>query len=102
MVTAIDHNATHTTIPTTKAVYDYVSGATENAKPEVFYIETFDIYTATNKPAVSGFYIDPYQNTKFWNGSEWVDTSKRIITSLLSGDIRFQRHSYCICSNRIS
>jgi hypothetical protein len=100
MVTAIDHNATHTTIPTTKAVYDYVSGATENAKPEVFYIDDFDELDLNT--IVTGFYIDPYQNTKFWNGYDWVDTSKRIITSLLSGDIKIRRHSYCICGNRIS
>jgi hypothetical protein len=59
-------------VPTTVAVAKYVSGAVsgaiENVKPEVFYIETFDIYTEENTPDVSGFYIDDIGETRFWTG----------------------------------
>ena len=48
---------------------------TNSGKAEVFYIETFDIYTEENTPTVSGLYINHDGETRFWDGSVWENTS---------------------------
>ena len=77
MLTNTDDN----TVPTTKAVSDFV-----NANKEVFYIETFDIYTDYNKPAASGLYIDGEGQSKFWSGTEWQSTSTEISYDMLTNN----------------
>ena len=81
-VDEIDSNSTNETVPSTKAVYDFVNSKIENndssssnngGKPEVFYVETF-----SESPEVSGFYIDHDGETRFWSGSEWEYTSHEI------------------------
>jgi hypothetical protein len=81
-VDEINSNSTNETVPSTKAVYDFVNSKIENndssssnngGKPEVFYVETF-----AESPEVSGFYIDHDGETRFWSGTEWEYTSHEI------------------------
>lgn len=69
---------TSSKIPSVKAVQEYVNAQNAAIPPEIFYIKTFDVYTATNKPAVSGFYVDQNGQSRLWNGTDWEYTSHEI------------------------
>ena len=90
MFSAISSSSLDTHIPTSKAVYNFVTSKIENngsnessntgtggGLPEVFYVETF-----AESPEVSGLYINHDGETRFWNGNEWEYTSQEIIDEI--------------------
>ena len=83
----IDTNSTSGTVPTSKAVYDFVTSSLQNnegsAVNEVFYIESFDNYT----PTISGIYIDQNGQSKFYSGSEWEQISNEVVDSFNDSNI---------------
>ena len=83
----IDKNSTSGTVPTSKAVYDFVTSSLQNnegsAVNEVFYIESFDNYT----PTISGIYIDQNGQSKFYSGSEWEQISNEVVDSFNDSNI---------------
>ena len=71
------------TVPTTKAVSDYINDKIENIDfPEVFYITSFEGYSAD----VSGLYIDENGQSRFWSGTEWQNTSHEVIDEITEPD----------------
>ena len=83
----IDVNSTSGTVPTSKAVYDFVTTSLQDnegsAVNEVFYIESFDNYT----PTISGIYIDQNGQSKFYSGSEWEQMSNEVVDSFNDSNI---------------
>ena len=83
----ISSSSTSGTIPTSKAVYDFVTTSLQDnessAVNEVFYIESFDNYT----PTISGIYIDQNGQSKFYSGSEWEQISNEVVDSFNDSNI---------------
>ena len=83
----ISSSSTSGTIPTSKAVYDFVTTSLQDNEGsvvnEVFYIESFDNYT----PTISGIYIDQNGQSKFYSGSEWEQISNEVVDSFNDSNI---------------
>ena len=93
----ISSSTTSGTVPTSKAVYDFVTaslqnntGSTGSATQEIFYIESFDNYT----PSISGIYIDQDGQSKFYSGSEWEQISNEIIDSFYDSNNQYSYQVY--------
>jgi Flp pilus assembly pilin Flp len=82
----VDTVAANANIPTNNAVIDYVTDYVSDAidaNKAVFTIDSFpaDVEEAPAAPALTGLYISAKGETKFWNGTSWVDTSEEVADS---------------------